>query len=179
MTARHISHVISAKFNGSVINNKVKLQDGRWRVEQCCNSLNANVKIHGATLSHRTLRKIRNDAYRHIKAFKKLLNGKSDSHHRFEWHKRFSEGDAVVNDRKRSGRPSASGKINNQIKEYFSSDRRRTVQEVADMVNTSGGKAYSIVTQDLNQRKMCARRVEASEAFLQRYRSRDNASLTG
>ena len=73
----------------------------------------------------------------------------------FEWHKRLSEGDAVINDRKRSGRPSASGKINNQIKDILSSDRRRTVQEIADMVDISVGKAHSIVTGSLPAKGVC------------------------
>lgn len=100
----------------------------------------------------------------------------------FDWHKRFTEGDEDVNDRKRSGRPSFSGKINDRIRDILRSDRRRTVQEIAEMTDVSVGKAYNIVTNDLNQRKVCARwvprllsdedkrrRVAASEAFLKRF----------
>ena len=55
----------------------------------------------------------------------------------FRWHKMFSEGRTLVEDEQRSGRPSTTRTRNNtaRVRELVRSDRRLTINMIADEVN--------------------------------------------
>ena len=79
----------------------------------------------------------------------------------FEWHKRFREGREDVKDDRRSGRPTASRTNENveRVREKVRSDRRLTVEMIADELNMNSERMWRIITEDLGMRKVCAKMV--------------------
>ena len=59
----------------------------------------------------------------------------------------------------RSGRPSTSRmeEVIDQVREKFLEDRRLTVQEIVAEVGINTGPVHSILTEDLNLRKVTAK----------------------
>jgi len=79
----------------------------------------------------------------------------------FRWHKMFCEGRTLVEDEQRSGRPSTTRTRDNtaQVRELFRSDRRLTVNMIADEVNLNREAVRRILTEELGMRKVCAKMV--------------------
>ena len=80
----------------------------------------------------------------------------------FRWKKRgFSEGRILVEDEQRSGRPSTTRTRDNtaQVRELFRSDRRLTVNMIADEVNLNREAVRRILTEELGMRKVCAKNL--------------------
>ena len=78
-----------------------------------------------------------------------------------QWFKRFKDGCASVESHSRSGRPSTSRKeeVMDQVREKVLEDRRLTVQEIVAEVGISTGSVHSILTEDLNLRRVSAKFV--------------------
>ena len=79
----------------------------------------------------------------------------------FAWHKRFREEREDVEDNPRSGRPTTSRTNENveRVREKVRSDRRLTVRMIADELNMNSERVWSIITEDLRMRKVCAKMV--------------------
>jgi len=79
----------------------------------------------------------------------------------FRWHKMFSEGRTIVEDEQRSGQPSTTQTSDNtaQVRELVRSDRRLTVNMIADEVNVNREAVHRILTEELGMRKICAKMV--------------------
>jgi len=79
----------------------------------------------------------------------------------FRWHKMFSEGRNLVEDEKRSGRPSATGTGDNtaRVREFFRAHRKLTVRMIADEVNMNPDNFLLILTEELGMRKICDKMV--------------------
>ena len=77
------------------------------------------------------------------------------------WINRFKEGKEDLEDNPRSGRPSTSTdpKTVARAAQLLEVDRRRTLEEIADVCGISYGSAQTIVTQHLGMNKVCARWV--------------------
>ena len=75
-----------------------------------------------------------------------------------QWFKRFKDGRASVESDPRSGRPSTSRKeeMIDQVREKVLEDRRLAVQEIVAEVGISTGSVHSILTEDLNLRRVSA-----------------------
>ena len=86
-------------------------------------------------------------------------------------------------DDQRSGRPTSitSQKVQ-EIKELLDKDRRITIREVSQQVDCSVGTVHTIILENLNMRRLCARwipkmlsecqkaqRVESCQRFVQRF----------
>ena len=78
-----------------------------------------------------------------------------------QWFKRFKDGRASVESDPRSGRPSTSRneEAMDQVREKVLEDRRLTVREIAAEMGISTGSVHSILTEDLNLRRMSAKFV--------------------
>ena len=78
-----------------------------------------------------------------------------------QWFKRFKDGRASVESDPRSGRPSTSRNVEvmDQVREKVLEDRRLTVQEIVTEVGISTGSVHSILTEDLNLRRVSAKFV--------------------
>ena len=78
-----------------------------------------------------------------------------------QWFKRFKDGRASVENDPRSRRSSTSRKeeVMDQVREKVLEDRRLTVQEIVAEVGISTGSGHSILTEDLNLRRMSAKFV--------------------
>ena len=78
----------------------------------------------------------------------------------FRWHKMFSEGKTIV-ENERSGRPSTTLTSDNtaRVRELVRSDRRLTVNMIADEVNVNREAVRRILTEELGMRKICAKMV--------------------
>lgn len=94
----------------------------------------------------------------------------------YKWHGRFSNGREDINDDKRAGRPVTSDSLKLAVASELSTDRRRSIDELADMFDLSHGTMHKIITNDLGMRKVSARwkikknvRVETSQCFLARH----------
>ena len=76
----------------------------------------------------------------------------------FRWHKMFSEGRTIVEDEERSGRSSTTRTSDNtaRLRELVRSDRRLTVNMIADEVNANQEAVRRILTEELGMRKICA-----------------------
>ena len=78
-----------------------------------------------------------------------------------QWFKRFKDGRASVESDPRSGRPSTSRneEAMDQVREKVLEDRRLTVREIAAEMGISTGSVHSILTEDLNLRRVSAKFV--------------------
>ena len=79
----------------------------------------------------------------------------------FEWHKRFKEGQEEVEDDPRSGRPSRSKTADNieRVKQMVRADRRLMVRMIAEELSINKDTVWSIITENLEIRKVCAKVV--------------------
>ena len=79
----------------------------------------------------------------------------------FRWHIMFSEGKTLVEDERRSGRPSATRKADNTawVRELVRSDRRLTVKIIADEMNMIRETVRLILTEELGMRTIYAKMV--------------------
>jgi hypothetical protein len=77
----------------------------------------------------------------------------------FKWVQRYQEGRKDSTDSKRSGWPSTSHSDENidWVHSLVLSDRRMTVQMIADELQIGKASVYSILTEDLEMRKICAK----------------------
>ena len=100
-----------------------------------------------------------------------------------KWYSRYENGYESVMDDQRSGRPTSitSQKVQ-EIKELLDKDRRITVREVSQRIDCSVGTVHTIIHENLNMRRLCARwipkmlsecqkaqRVESCKRFVQRF----------
>ncbi|UYV72490.1 hypothetical protein LAZ67_9003364 [Cordylochernes scorpioides] len=92
------------------------------------------------------------------KAFKDDCISRSQSG---KWHKAFKEGREEVADEPRSGRPTTSRTDENvdRVLEVLRTDRRLSIQQIADTLHMSTFVVHGIVTEDLQMRKVCAKLV--------------------
>ena len=79
----------------------------------------------------------------------------------FRWHQMFSEGRNLAEDEQRSRQPSTAQTGDNTawVTELVGSDRRLTVQMIADKVNMNLATLCLILTEELGMRKICAKMV--------------------
>jgi len=79
----------------------------------------------------------------------------------FEWHARFKRGRTSLEDDERSGRPSTSSTPKNveTIRRLVHENRRRTIMDIAAIVNVSYGTVQTILTCDLNMDRVAAKFV--------------------
>jgi len=83
----------------------------------------------------------------------------------FRWHKMFSESRTLIEDEQRSGRPSTTQTSDNtaRVRELVWSDRRLTVNTIADEVNLNQEAVYRILTEELGMRKVCQDGAQESD----------------
>jgi len=79
----------------------------------------------------------------------------------FEWHARFKRGRTSLEDDERSGRPSTSSTPKNveTIRRLVHEDRRRTIKDIATIVNVPYRTVQTILTCDLNMHRVAAKFV--------------------
>jgi histone-lysine N-methyltransferase SETMAR len=79
----------------------------------------------------------------------------------FEWHARFKRGRTSLEDDKRSGQPSTSSTPKNveTIRRFVHEDCRRTINDIATIVNVSNGTVQTVLTCDLNMHRIAAKFV--------------------
>ena len=79
----------------------------------------------------------------------------------FEWHKRFKEGREEVEDDPWSGRPSTSRRADNieRVKQMVRADRRLMVWMIAEELSFNKDTVWSIITENLEMHKVCAKMV--------------------
>ena len=79
----------------------------------------------------------------------------------FEWHKRFKSGCKEVENDPKSGRPSTTKTVENavRVKQLVRSDRRLTVQMIADELGLNKESKRTILLHDLGMWKVCAKLV--------------------
>jgi len=77
----------------------------------------------------------------------------------FEWHACFTRGRTSLEDDERSGRPSTSSTPKNveTIQRLVYEDRRRTIKNIAAIVNVPYGTVQTILTCDLNMHRVAAK----------------------
>ncbi|XP_011699262.1 PREDICTED: putative uncharacterized protein FLJ37770, partial [Wasmannia auropunctata] len=78
-----------------------------------------------------------------------------------KWHKAFKEGREEIADEPRSGRPTTARTNENvdRVRKVLRSDRRLSIQQIADTLHMSKFTVHRIVTEDLQMRKVCAKLV--------------------
>ncbi|UYV73896.1 hypothetical protein LAZ67_11001326 [Cordylochernes scorpioides] len=78
-----------------------------------------------------------------------------------KWHKAFKEGREEVADEPRSGRPTTARTDENvdRVLEVLRTDRRLSIQQIANTLHMSTFVVHGIVTKDLQMRKVCAKLV--------------------
>ena len=100
-----------------------------------------------------------------------------------KWYSWYKNGYEILMDEQRSGRPtSITLQKLQEIKELLDKDRRITVREVSQRVDCSVGTVHTIIHENLNMRRLCARwipkmlsecqkaqRVESCRHFVQRF----------
>jgi len=81
--------------------------------------------------------------------------------HAFEWNKRFKERREEVEADSRSGTPSTSRTAENieRVKQMMRADRRLTVRMIAEELSINKDTVWSIITENLEMRKVCAKMV--------------------
>ena len=74
----------------------------------------------------------------------------------FEWHVHFKRGRTSLEDDERSGRSSTSSAPKNveTIRQLVHKDCRRTIKDIAAIVNVSYGTVQTILTYDLNMHRV-------------------------
>ncbi|GFT79216.1 histone-lysine N-methyltransferase SETMAR [Nephila pilipes] len=79
----------------------------------------------------------------------------------FEWFARFRDGREATDDDERCGRPRSSRTDENvkRVQALVRSDRRMTIEMIAESLNMSVGSVFTIMTEDLKKKKLCARFV--------------------
>jgi len=79
----------------------------------------------------------------------------------FEWHASFKRGRTSLEDDERSGRPCTSSTPKNveTVRWLVHEDRRRTIKDIAAIVNVSYGTVQTILTCDLNMHHVAAKFV--------------------
>jgi len=77
------------------------------------------------------------------------------------WHKALKEGREDVADEPRSGRPSTARTDDNvkRVRDVLNSDRRLSIQVIADTLKLSTTAVHGTVTKDFHMRKVCAKLV--------------------
>ncbi|UYV62539.1 hypothetical protein LAZ67_2000982 [Cordylochernes scorpioides] len=92
------------------------------------------------------------------KAFKDDCISRSQSG---KWHKAFKKGREEVADEPRSGRPTTARTDEDvdRVLEVLRTDRRLSIQQIADTLHMSTFVVHGIVTEDLQMRKVCAKLV--------------------
>lgn len=75
------------------------------------------------------------------------------------WHKKFTEGREEVADEHREGRPSSSRCDENaaRVRKLLNTDRRMSLQMLADALDIPKTSVYRIVREDFQMRKVCAK----------------------
>ncbi|XP_029178128.1 protein GVQW3-like [Nylanderia fulva] len=78
-----------------------------------------------------------------------------------KWFKRFKNGREDLNDDERPGRPEGSNRAElvEKVREIIAVDGNFTVRMLAEELNSSTGTIWTILTDDLGKRKVCARFV--------------------
>ncbi|UYV63674.1 NOS1 [Cordylochernes scorpioides] len=78
-----------------------------------------------------------------------------------KWHEALKEGREEVADEPRSGRPTTARTDENvdRVLEVLRTDRRLSIQQIADTLHMSTFVVHGIVTEDLQMRKVCAKLV--------------------
>ena len=86
----------------------------------------------------------------------------------FDWFRRFKEGRNSIESDLRSGRPSTSRneEMIAKVRTNVRSNRRLTVQEIADDCGISVGSCNAILTEDLHMERVCV--CEVCAAFANR-----------
>ena len=76
-------------------------------------------------------------------------------------HKRFKEGREEVEDDPRSGRPSTSRTADNieRVKQMVRADHRLTMRMIAEELSINKDTVWSIITENLEMRKVCTKMV--------------------
>ena len=79
----------------------------------------------------------------------------------FEWHAHFKRGRTSIEDNESSGRTSTSSTPKNvgPIRRLVHEDRRRTIKDIATIINVSYGTVQTILTCDLNMHHVAAKFV--------------------
>ena len=79
----------------------------------------------------------------------------------YKWYERFKSGNESVEDEQRSGRPSTTKTDENvqKVAKMVRSNRRLTIRELAEELNISYGSVQSILTDDLQMRRVSAKFV--------------------
>lgn len=79
----------------------------------------------------------------------------------FAWHKQFVEGRERVENQSHDRRPRSSITAGNidSVRQLVEGDRRLTTSDIANEVGISYGSTYSILSEELGYRKVCARWV--------------------
>ena len=79
----------------------------------------------------------------------------------FEWRKRFKEGREEVEEDPRSGRPSTSRTADNieHVKQMVHADHRLMVWMIAEELSINKDTVWSIIIENLELRKVCAKMV--------------------
>ena len=79
----------------------------------------------------------------------------------FEWHAHFKIGRTSLEDDERSGRPYMNSKPKNAetIRRLVDEDRRKTIKDIAAILNVSYGKVQAILKCDLNMHRFAAKCV--------------------
>uniref|UniRef100_A0A8C4R0B7 Mos1 transposase HTH domain-containing protein n=1 Tax=Eptatretus burgeri TaxID=7764 RepID=A0A8C4R0B7_EPTBU len=87
--------------------------------------------------------------------------GEETMSHAHEWRKRFKEGREKVEDDPRSGRPSTSRTAENieRVKQMVCADCRLTVRMIAEELSINKDTVWSIITENPEMRKLCAKMV--------------------
>lgn len=111
----------------------------------------------------------------------------------FAWHKQFVDGRHHVENESHNRRPRTSITENNIscVRRLIEDDKRLTTSEIASKVGISYGSTYSILTEELGYRKVCARwvprlltaeqklnRLQVCERLLARFREEGDPFLT-
>ena len=79
----------------------------------------------------------------------------------YTWFTQFKNGRGDLNDDPRPGRPEASNRAElvDKVREIIAIDTNFTVRMLAEELNSSYCTIYTILTEDLSKRKVCARFV--------------------
>jgi [histone H3]-lysine36 N-dimethyltransferase SETMAR len=79
----------------------------------------------------------------------------------YKWYERFKSGNESVEDEQRSGRPSTSKTDENvqKVSKLIRSNRRLTIRELTEELNISYGSVQSILTDNLQMRRVSAKFV--------------------